>query len=76
MRIIQQSEIDKNYYGRVLNSSHIFEIQQLQVHLSNIVDITNHKKSNKSEDTVNYIANSLDEGINTLFAIRHHLVGY
>lgn len=67
--------IESRYYGRVLSSSDIYEIQQLQVHLNTIVDVTNHKNSNKDEDTINYIANSLDEGINTLFKIRSKLTG-
>ena len=64
-----------NYYGRVLNSSQIFKLQQLQVDLQTIVDITNHKNSNTSEEVVNYICNSLDEGLNVLFEIRNQLTG-
>ena len=71
-----QCKIDSKYYGRVLNSSEVHNLQKLQIDLNNIVDITNHKHSNTSEDTVNYIANSLDEGLNALFKIRFHLVGY
>ena len=76
MSNIIQLSVDKKYYGRVLDSSEVFELQQLQIHLSNIVDITNHKHSNTTDDTVNYIGNSLDEGLNTLFKIRFKLLGY
>ena len=65
----------EKYFGRVLSSSEVYEIQELQVHLQTIVDICNSKNSNQTEEIVNYICNSLDDGLNTLFKIRHKLTG-
>ena len=73
--LIDQSQLNKGYYGRVLSSSCIFEIQKLQVDLSTIVSITNHTNSNRSEETLNMIRNSLDHGLDVLFKMRYELLG-
>ncbi len=58
---------------RILSNDSIYKIQILQTHLQTIIDITNNKQCNLSEESENYIYNSLNEGISTLFKIKNEL---
>ncbi len=66
---VKQSLLHK----RILSNDSIYKIQTLQTHLQTIVDITNNKQCTLTEESQEYIYNSLNEGISTLFKIKNEL---
>lgn len=66
---VKQSLLPK----RILSNDAIYKIQTLQTHLQTIVDITNNKQCTLTEESQEYIYNSLNEGISTLFNIKNQL---
>lgn len=65
--------LNSQYYDKLLSTNSIYEIQKLQIHLQTIIDLTNKNHASLTEETQNYIYNSLNDGISTLFKIKNEL---